>query len=149
MERAEAPACNGPAPPVLPGYPVVFYPDSADARAPDRIELAGGRQAQANLTLSPGPFTLSRPSSRSPPAAAIGSSPQFSPIAMGKKLDYPLRQNEKGHSLCAYLPDGAYTLAIQGSTDDEPDGEDQPFVAPGAPSPKSFAGLLDFAVEAR
>jgi len=110
-------------------------------RAPTRIELAGGRQAQANLTLSPAPFTLSRPSSRSLPAAAIGSSPQFSPIAMGKN-GLSLRQNEKGHSLCAYLPDGAYTLAIQGSTDDEPDGRTT-LVAPGAQAQRACgsAGL--------
>jgi hypothetical protein len=145
-ERAEAPACNGPAPPVLPGYPVVFYPDSADAAGADRIELAGGRQAQANLTLSPGSFHAVQAIFAKPPGSGHWQFTSILTDRNGQKLDYPLRQNEKGHSLCAYLPDGAYTLAIQGSTDDEPDGEDQPLSRQGR-KPKELAGLLDFAVD--
>jgi hypothetical protein len=145
-ERASAPACNGPAPAALPGYPIVFYPDSADVAGADRIELAGGRQAQANLTLTPGSFHAVQAIFAKPP----GSRPwQFTSALTdrnGQKLAYPLRQDEKSHSVCAYLPDGAYTLTVQGSTDEEADGMDQPMPRQER-KPKELAGLLDFAVD--
>jgi hypothetical protein len=144
-ERASAPACDGPAPAVLTGYPIVFYPDSADVASADRIELSGGRQAQANLTLTPGSFHAVQTNLGKTP----GGHWQFTSALMdrnGQPLAYPLRQDDKSHALCAYLPDGAYTLTVEGTAADD-DSNLLQSPSQRNRNPKQLAGLLDFAID--
>jgi hypothetical protein len=145
-ERASAPACNGPAPAALSGYPIVFYPDSADVAGATRIELMGGREAQANLTLTPVSFHAVQASTGKTPGAHW----QFTSLLTdrnGQRLSYPLREDQKNHSFCAYLPDGAYTLTVEGSANDD----SNLFLPPSQHNrrPRQLFGLLDFTVDGR
>jgi hypothetical protein len=145
-EKAQAPACNGPAPVKVQGYPAVFYPYAADSASAERIELAGGHQAEANLTLTLAPFheiqaTMGK--------QAPGSQWQFTSILMdhsGQRLNYPLREDEKNHSVCAYLPDGNYTLTVEGTGDDNSRSANL-ILSRLKLGSKTLAGLLDFSVE--
>jgi hypothetical protein len=136
-ENATAPMCNGPAPDDVKGYAISYLGDAADLGGASRIQLAGGQAGQADLALTLGSYHavhigLSKP--------VAGSQWQFSSTLLnrnGQSLGYPLRQDDKTHTVCAYLPNGEYTLAMEGSADHE------------RPTDKSaeIAGLLDFAVE--
>jgi len=148
-EKASAPACNGPAPTKVQGYPAVFYPYAADSAGAERIDLAGGQQAQANLTLTLSPFHEIQAALGK---QAPGNQWQFTSILMdhnGQRLNYPLREDEKNHSVCAYLPDGAYTLTVEGTAEDNTvsiQGVSLRAMRPGNRG-KTLAGLLDFTVE--
>jgi hypothetical protein len=136
-ENATAPACNGPVPQDVKGYAISYLGDAADLGGAARIQLAGGQAGQADLALTLGSYhavqvALSRP--------VAGSQWQFTSTLLdrnGQSLGYPLNQNGGTHAVCAYLPDGAYTLAMVGSPErEQPRGKST-----------DIAGLLDFAVE--
>ncbi len=146
-EKASAPACNGPAPAKVEGYPAVFYPYAADSAGAERIELAGGHQAEANLTLTLAPFHEIQVAMGK---QAPGSQWQFNSTLMdhsGQRLNYPLREDEKTHSVCAYLPDGSYTLTVEGSAQDNMVSFQGGRAGPQGNRAKTLAGLLDFTVE--
>jgi hypothetical protein len=136
-ENATAPSCNGPAPDDVKGYTISYLGDAADVAGASRIQLAGGQAAQADLALTLGSY---HPVQIALSKQIAGGQWQFRSNLFdrnGQSLGYPLRQDDKTHAVCAYLPDGEYTLAIEGSADQE---------QPGRKS-SEMAGLLDFAVE--
>jgi len=136
-ENATAPTCNGPAPDDVKGYAISFLGDAADLGGAARIQLAGGQAAEADLALTLGSFHAVRIGLSK---TVSGGQWQFTSTLLdrnGQSIGYPLRQDDKTHGVCAYLPDGAYMLAMEGSADQEqPKGKSM-----------DIAGLLDFAVE--
>lgn len=146
-ERATPPACDGPVPVEMQGFPVMFYGGSADAAGAARIVLAGGQTSQANLTLSSALFHEVR---ATPLHVPEGEQWQFTPALLnqgGVVLEYPLRQDEKTHVVCGYLPDGSYTLMMEGTTR-EPLQMGMP-VSRQPHRPKTVAGMIEFSMENR
>lgn len=147
-ERATAPPCEGPAPVAMPGYPNVFYGQSAEVAGAARIVLGGGQQLQANLILNRGMFHAARITPAGPP---LGADWNFSYALLdrnGLNLEYPVREDAKSHTLCGYLPDGSYTVTMEASTEAETDRPDRPLTQQKR-LPKALTGMTDFSVEGR
>ena len=101
------------------GYATTFYPDSRDLSGAGRIRLAGGQQAQADMSLTLEPF---HPVSASvtPPADAgslllsgdaAGSNVSFMILdAHGHQLPYSAQYDSNTRTLQALLPDGTYSV---------------------------------------
>ncbi|HTB96492.1 MAG TPA: carboxypeptidase-like regulatory domain-containing protein [Terracidiphilus sp.] len=107
---ADAPSCSGQSPTEVSGYPVTFYGGTADIGGAARLVLRGGQTGHANMTLTTAQFHEVQVT---PTRAPVGGPWQFSGALEdpdGVQLEYPLRQDEKTHVFCAYLPDGNYVL---------------------------------------
>lgn len=146
-DNAEPPPCDKMPSVELPGYAVTFYGDAGEASGAAKIAVAGGEQAQANLTLNRTTFRAVRVTQAHDP----GPEAQVEFALMdreGTRLEYPLRIEEKSHLLCGYLPDGSYTLAMTASSEVEIDlhAPDQPLSRMKHP-PKIQAGTLDVNIE--
>jgi hypothetical protein len=93
------------------GYASVFYPDARDLAAAAKIHVAGGEQAQANISL-----TLERfqPVTASVTMPNLGSGASNVSIqvqdARGNPLPYAAQYDGGTHTAQAFLPDGNYTL---------------------------------------
>ncbi len=114
-ESAGAPSCNGQSPTEVSGYPVTFYGGTADIGGAAHLVLNGGQTGHANLTLTVATFHEVQVT---PARAPVGGQWQFSAVLEdpdGVQLEYPLRQEEKTHAFCAYLPDGNYVLTAAAS----------------------------------
>jgi hypothetical protein len=133
------------APPQLPGYPILFFADSADAAGASRIPLAGGQQGTANFNLALSPFHAVTIAVARPHAAGHW---QFNPALQdrsGQRLNYSLLYDDKTSTIRTYLPDGSYTLTVEGNNLEGPERDDLP-LSRQRNRPAQVAGLLDFSV---
>jgi hypothetical protein len=122
-----APSAQSPhAPLQLPGYPIAFFADAADAAGASRIPLAGGQQGTANFTLALSPFHAIAITVAKPRAASHWQFTSSLQDRSGQKLNYPLLYDEKSSTFRAYLPDGSYTLTVEGNNLEGPERDDLP-----------------------
>jgi hypothetical protein len=92
------------------GYASTFYPEARDLAGAAKIHVAGGEQAQANISLVLEPFhsvTATMPKSSS--GAADNVAVQVMD-AQGHSLPYPAQYDAATHTVQATLPDGTYTF---------------------------------------
>lgn len=94
------------------GYASVFFPDAHDLASAAKIHLAGGDQAQANITLTLEPFQ-SITATVTMPNSGKGSGEDVSvqiADAQGHPLPYPAQYDSSTHTVQAALPDGTYSF---------------------------------------
>ena len=138
-DHAELSSCSADTPPVMDAYSPVFYENSEELTGASRIEVSGGRSVSVNLTLNQTRFHLVQIRFLHLPTGAGADLNSELTSRAGLSLPYEVHQ-EKDHTLCTYLPDGAYTLtAIASGPSDTPDS--------GATPPKILSGILDFTVQ--
>ena len=143
--RAQEPVCNADSPADVPGYASTWYGGAADLAGAARIAVKGGENAEANLTLDLIRFHLVQITMQNVPTKGEWSFDHQLTGSGGERVESPIRE-EKDHTLCAYLPDGVYSLAVFGALDDELSRSN------GSPRPSGGAaafraGSLDFSVE--
>ncbi len=147
-QGGQAPSCHSADPPELKGYPITMSGDGADTASASRMTVAGGQTAQVNLVLTLSSFYPVQIALSKAPA---GPNWRFTSELLdrgGQTLAYPLSEDEKTHSLCAYLPNGSYTVTVDGNNPLYPDGPgDGPLSARQVAKPLQLAGMLDFTVE--
>jgi len=129
------------------GYAMTFFPDARNLTGAAKISLAGGEQAQANLTLTLEPFhtvtaTVTLPGNRySNEISAQVLDPQ------GHQLPYAAQYDAATHTLQTMLPDGNYSLMAEVMLNRPmqiiEDGERVDF---SARSPAPIAGQVSLAV---
>jgi hypothetical protein len=136
------------------GYRAAFYPDAHDFAGAVRIRLAGGDQAQANLSLTRETFhtvlaTAYFPNGRqfvpnSPAESGFDASLSAASVmdASGRRLSYTAQFDTESHSIQVSLPDGAFTLLVSVMTN-EPAAQTQ-----GGATRKTiaFVGFVEFSV---
>ena len=141
-----APSAESPRAPLqMPGYPIVFFADAADAAGASRISLAGGQQGTANFNLALSPFHAVTIALAKPRAQGLW---QFMPALQdrsGQRLNYSLLYDEKSSTFRTYLPDGSYTLTVEGNNSGGAESDDLPPSRQRRRAPR-VAGLLDFSV---
>lgn len=104
--------CPADAPPFLLGYPETFYTDGHDLAGATRIPLSGGRNEDVTLSVSLVRFQLVQVMLQHPPA---GGGWKYSYTLFeqdGHDAGYRVEE-QPDHSVCAYLPDGNYTLFVE------------------------------------
>ena len=103
------------------GYASVFYPESHELAGAAKIKLAGGEQAQADISLTLEPFhsvtaTVGSPDgNRNSASHSAQSGMNFSAVVMdgqGHTLPYTAQYDQSTHSIQTFLPDGSYTLLV-------------------------------------
>jgi len=100
------------------GFASLFYPDVHDVAGSAKIELSGGEQAQANLSLVLEPFHMVRAAVVPPggqASAADRAGLSYTGMVMdaqGHQLPYTAQYDQATHSMQAMLPDGTYSLLI-------------------------------------
>jgi hypothetical protein len=147
-DRDAPPSCDQKAPAEVPGYPVMFYGGSADLDGAARIALAGGQAVQANLVLT---LAALHAVEAVPTKVPAGAQWHFNSALLdhsGLRLEYPVRENVKDHSLCAFLPDGTYTLTIDGEMNEGVGQPGRVFLRQ-APRARQVTGMIDFGVDGR
>lgn len=141
-----APSSASPRAPLqLPGYPVTFFADATDASSASRINLSGGQQATANFTLALSPFQAVTIATAKPRAAGHWQLMPTLQDRSGQRLTYPMQYDDKSSTFRAWLPDGSYTLTVEGTSGDGPERDDLPLSLQRR-RPAQVAGLLDFSV---
>jgi hypothetical protein len=135
------------------GYASIFYPDARDLTGAAKIRVAGGEQAQANITLTLEPFhsvnaIVTMP--RSSFAAGENVAVQVTD-AQSRPLSYSAQYDAATHAAQATLPDGTYALLALSQAN-----EPHRFLARGAESadlalgnPRVFRGATSFTVAGR
>ncbi len=138
-DHAELSSCSPDTPPAMDAYAPVFYDNTEENTGAARIEVSGGRSVSVNLALNQTRFHLVQIRFLHVPNAPGANFNTELTSRTGLSLPYALHQ-EKDHTLCTYLPDGAYTLTASGTApSDTPDLVATP--------PKTFAGILDFTLQ--
>lgn len=102
------------------GYASQFYQDARNVAGAAKIRVAGGEQAEANLSLTLEPFeavaaTLTFPGGRGPDRLpGLGGAPISTTImdAQGHQLPYTAQYDPSTHTVQASLPDGNYTFVV-------------------------------------
>lgn len=135
------------------GYASTFYPDARDLAGAAKIHVAGGEQAQANISLTLEPFhsvtataTIQKMSAGSAENIAVQVMD-----AQGHTLPYPAQYDAATHTVQAALPDGAYTFLASLQTNvlrvmSSRNGET---MSPASASPRFVSGEASFAVAGR
>lgn len=151
-DDAEAPPCNADAPSEMSGYAAEFSNGTRELASAPRIALAKGHDVGLNLWLQETKFHLVRAHLlQAPPGKEWTFSRSLLDLT-GQEVPYALSE-EKDHSLCAYLPDGAYTLAVTASSNKETQSpaREGPSVRaslpPGNTESDNLIGVLDFSVD--
>ena len=142
-DRVVEPSCKAGAPTTIPGYSPQIYPASRELTDAIPIVLAGGQSVEVNLGLNLTEFHLVEVAV-APVPSGVGW--KFSHVLLdrgGGEPDFPIHE-EKDHSLCAYLPDGTYTLTIKAERDMTRVG--RAALAAGAHG-LALASVLEFSVE--
>ncbi len=118
------------------GYPGQFYPSATDLSSAARIQLQGGDDAEANLSLALEPFYTV---TASVPATGTRGTALTATVldAQGHALSYPAQYDATTHTVQAILPDGSYSLRVN-------ELSTQPPLAALGSAP--LAGSVDFAV---
>ncbi|MGC2618104.1 MAG: carboxypeptidase-like regulatory domain-containing protein [Acidobacteriaceae bacterium] len=140
--RARDLDCGPSAPPMMPGFAAVFLPSSQDSAGAPPIHVSGGQTADASFELAPTIFYLVR--------VAVGHAPvadgwKFAPTLLsgsGEFLPYKLHE-DKDHSLCTYLPDGAYSVALEATRE----SDNVPSDSASEREARDVFGSLDFTVD--
>jgi hypothetical protein len=144
---AAEPRCNAAAPAQIPGFAAQFYSDARQLDGADRIDVAAGQAAEANLALRLTTLHLIQVTVTGAPAGDEQNFSQSLLDASGRALDYPIHA-EKEHTLCAYLPDGDYTLAVSAIAGESDEPESAGNTAGGKhANPQPRIGQLNFRVE--
>jgi len=135
-------SCNSDAPAVLLGFAPAFFSTGHDIANAERIVVAGGHSAEANLALEATKPQFVRAELARPPGKDWNVSYTLLDRA-GQELGYTLHE-EKDHSVCAYVPDGAYVLLVSAwqQATSERRGS-----AEGSSEAKSMGAHLEFSVE--
>ena len=103
------------------GYASIFYPDSHELAGAAKIKLAGGEQAQTDLSLTLEPFHSVtaivgfQDVNRNSTSPSGQSGMNFSAVVMdgqGHSLPYTAQYDESTHTIQTFLPDGSYTLLV-------------------------------------
>jgi len=141
---AQEPVCNADAPQDVPGYAATFYGGSAEIAGAAQVVVKGGQNAEANLTLNLIRFHMVQIAMQNVAAKGSLSFEHELTTQSGQGVESLIRE-EENHTLCAYLPDGVYTLAVY-AVDDAAIGADL------KPRPEALAaafhsGTLEFSVE--
>jgi hypothetical protein len=123
------------------GYASVYYPDAKDPSGAARIHVANGGEEQANLTLSLEPFqqvsaALVLPQSN----AADRNLSSVVTDAAGHALPYHADYDLDSHSIQVALPDGSYSLLVEGKSTIERRE------SPGTTNTVNLVGTVDFTV---
>ncbi len=144
--RAQRPECNAEAPAEMPGYATTFFGGSQDAMGAARIVVKGGDNVEANLSLNLIQFHLAQIAMQGAPATGNWSYEHVLVDGYGQSSSTPI-QEEKDHTLCTYLPDGAYTLMVYATPDeDSPEGV-VGLQRPAAQVSRDRSGVLNFGIE--
>jgi hypothetical protein len=103
------------------GFPSQFYPDARDLAGAVKFHLAGGQEAEANLSLSLQPFHTVTAQAILPSGNNYGDqNPGWVGMnltaqvldAQGHSLPYNAEYNPETRSLRALLPDGSYSFSV-------------------------------------
>ena len=100
------------------GFPAAFYPDSRDFSGAGRIQLTDGQQATASMLLTLEPFQSVEAVGVLPGAPNAALPPGIRATifdASGHLLPYMPQYDDATHSIQANLPDGNYTMLMQGA----------------------------------
>lgn len=143
FENGDAePACNAKAPTAVPGFPVRFFPDADEADGAEPIVLANGQTVAVNLALTLTQFHLVQVKV---PGSSAGKEQGYSISLLdraGRKSAYQV--SLQGDTVCAYLPNGSYTLVVSKFLY----ASEVVRTSPSSESaPKQLAGSLGFIVE--
>ena len=136
------------------GYASLFYPEARDLAGAAKLNLAGGNQAEANLSLTLEPFQTvtaavvfpgGRPSGD---ASSSRSGLSYSALVMdaqGHQLPYSAEYDPDTRTVQAMLPDGTYSLlvTVMAARVTARLGRDNPFAAQDA---APMTGQTDFSV---
>ncbi len=127
------------------GYASQFYPDARDLAGAAKIRLAGGEQAQADMTLTLEPFHLVAATVGLPSPDRAGSNFSFMVLdAGGHQLSYSAQYDPNTHTMQTMLPDGAYSLVAIATRSRLPGlAAGSTFTAPGG---EVFTGQIDVSV---
>lgn len=146
-EESKEPACNADSPAVMPGYAAQFSNGTRDIASAAPILLAKGQNVEIDLALQETNYHLVKVHLLRAPSGAGWAFSHMLLDQNGQEMPYPFHE-EKDHSLCAYLPDGLYELAVQVSNDKGALAEsDEPVATAPKASTKNFTGVLDFSVD--
>ena len=136
--------CNADGPADAPGYAARFYDDTQELASAARIVVAGGQNAEVALALN---LTQLHLVTASPLRAPTGGGWSFANELYGQngqELEYPMRELQD-HSLCVYLPDGSYALAMEATKEDEASANG--LAQPQGVVPSRLSGVVQFSVE--
>ncbi|MGO9336378.1 MAG: carboxypeptidase regulatory-like domain-containing protein [Terracidiphilus sp.] len=135
------------------GYPSVYYPDARDPAGAARIRISGGSTAEANFSLTLGPFYLVTAADALQNGAngteKTGLQSGYTASVMdasGHLLSYAAQYDEATHSLQANLPDGTYVLVVRGFLQPQNLGEGLTSPNRHLRSMGALAGAVEFAV---
>jgi hypothetical protein len=110
----DEPSCNADSPGEMDGYDSSFYRGSGSLASAARIVVSGSQNAETDLSVNETKFYLTQVSIQDAPA---GDGWMFNRVLSdhsGQEVRYPIHE-EKNHTVCAYLPEGSYTLVEDGS----------------------------------
>ena len=133
------------------GYASVFYPDARDFANSAKIHVAGGEQAQANISLTLEPFqpvtaTVTMPRANSGSGENVGIQVTD---AQAHPLSYTAQYDAATRTAQAALPDGAYSFVVTQTTNPVlakmMTDNSGPFLAAHS-DPQSAIGEVSFAV---
>jgi len=98
------------------GFASVYYPDAREPSGAGRIHVESGRETQANLTLTLGPFESVTAVVLLPPGSVADREGMNLSVEVvgsgGQQLPYLGEYNQETHTIQALLPDGTYTLLV-------------------------------------
>ena len=103
------------------GFPSQFYPDARELAGAVKIHLAGGQEAEANLSLSIQPFHTVTAQAILPSRRSYGDqNPGWEGMALsaqvldaqGHPLPYNAEYDPATRALHAILPDGSYSFSV-------------------------------------
>jgi hypothetical protein len=126
----------------MPGYAIEFYGGGQDSSGAARIAVAGGQSVEVNMALNLTMYHLVEVKVARTPAGENWRYWQALHDRSGQVLEYPIHE-EKDHTLCAYLPDGSYMLAVGASSQES----EEALAQAGQKSPKDMMGILDFSMD--
>jgi hypothetical protein len=139
---ASEPACNADSPGEMDGYAPIFYRGSGGLDGAAPIAVSGGQNAEADLSLNRTRYYFVQISIENAPAGDDWAFDDSLFDRSGQVLPYSIHE-EKDHTVCAYLPDGAYTLVDDASPTGGPPAGQKPQGADSSP----LTGELEFSVE--
>ena len=150
-DDADKPPCSADAPDEMPGFAPEFTNGTRDLATAPRIVLEKGHNVGLNLWLQETKFHLMQAHLLHAPAAKDWTFSHALLDPAGQEVPYALSEG-KDHSLCAYLPDGSYTLAVAAESNKEEQTPPRPstrarLLPSGNTQSDDLIGVLDFSVD--